>query len=93
VSTDGELDDLFAPPPRSPSMDLRYRQGQLAYFDPVTFANGVYVGGTMLTNLPLFVTGDVSLLVAGVSVGIVSIVGASGGVSWVILGRIVQPPV
>lgn len=85
------LDPLFLPPPASPSMDLRYRQGIVITFDPVTLANTVQVGDTVVSNLPLLGVGEATLLAPGAIVGIISVLSERGTATWAIIGRMVIP--
>jgi hypothetical protein len=87
-----DLAGLFAAPQAKPSQSIRYRQGTIISFNPVTLANTVDVGGTVLVNLPLLGVGEATLLVPGSVVGIVSIGSdAAGSDTWAILGRLVVP--
>lgn len=87
-----DLAGLFAAPAAKPSQDMRYRQGTVVTFNPVTLQNTVDVGGTILTDLPLLGVGEATLLVPGSVVGIVSIGStAAGSDTWAILGRLVVP--
>lgn len=89
--TDDNLDDLFAPAPAKPSLDMRYRQGRIVTFNPTTLENTVDVGGTVLTNLPILGVGEATLLAAGSNVGIAAIQSDKGAATWAILGRMVTP--
>lgn len=86
-----EIVGLFAPPLPGPSMDMRYRQGTIVEFDPVTLANRVSVGGTVFSDLQLLGVGESQLLIPGAVVGIASITSESGAASWAIMGRLVTP--
>lgn len=91
MSSDEDLGELFAPPPASPSLDMRYRQGRIITFDPVTLENTVDVGGSTMTNLPLLGVGESTLLAPGSIVGITSVQSLRGTATWAILGRMVTP--
>lgn len=65
---------------------LGFRQGVVVAWDPVTFANQVRVGGTVLDDLPLLSSADAALIVPGDVVSILTL-----GPTWGILGRFVQP--
>ena len=84
-----DLASLFAAPPEQPSHDVRYRQGTIVAFNPITLENTVLVGGTTLANLPLLGVGEATLLVPGAVVGI-QVVGDAVK-EYVIVGRIVKP--
>lgn len=86
-----DLADLFDSAPAGPSMDVRYRQGIVLAFDPVTLANTVEVGGTVCNNLAVLGVGEVTLLTPGSVVGIISVISARGTATWAILGRMVIP--
>lgn len=86
-----DLSELFAPPPASPSLEMRYRQGRVLTFDQVTLENTVDVGGTTMTNLPLLGVGESTLLAPGAIVGITSVQSLRGTATWAILGRMVEP--
>ena len=84
-----DLADLFAAAPAAPSQDVRYRQGTIVTFNPVTLENTVLVGGTTLADLPLLGVGEATLLVPGAVVGI-QVVGDAVK-TYAILGRYVTP--
>jgi len=84
-----DLADLFAAAPEPPSQDVRFRQGVIVTFDQVTLENTVLVGGTVLANLPLKGVGEMTLLVPGAVVGIMSVGGPAK--TMYIDGRIVIP--
>lgn len=89
--TSDDLGELFAPPPASPSLEMRYRQGRVITFDQITLENTVDVGGTVLSNLPLLGVGESTLLAPGSIVGITSVQSLRGTATWAILGRMVEP--
>jgi hypothetical protein len=60
-----------------------FRQGEIITYNYVTGANTVKVLGTILANLPIMTTGEVTSLKAGDVVGILKV-----GVQYFILGRI-----
>lgn len=82
---------LFAPPPAGPAQDVRYRQGTVIAWDPLTASNVIDVGGTWLTDLPVLNTSEALLLGAGDSVGLLAASSERGAVSYVILGRLTVP--
>lgn len=86
-----DLGELFAPPPASPSLEMRYRQGRIITFDQITLENTVDVGGTVMSNLPLLGVGEATLLVPGSIVGITAVQSLRGTATWAILGRMVEP--
>lgn len=91
MSDDDDLSDLFGPPPASPSLEMRYRQGRILTFDQITLENTVDVGGSVMTNLPLLGVGESTLLAPGSIVGITSVQSLRGTATWAILGRMVEP--
>jgi hypothetical protein len=86
-----DLTALFAPPAPGPSQDVRWRQGTILTFDPVTLVNTVDVGGTTMTNLPILGVAEAASLAAGSVVGLLAIESTLGTVSYAILGRLVTP--
>lgn len=84
-----DLVSLFDDEPDPPSQDVRFRQGLIVTFDPVTLANTVRVGGATLTNLKLLGVGEATLLVPGATVGIMTVGGPAK--TMFILGRAVTP--
>jgi hypothetical protein len=84
-----DLVTLFTADPAAPSQDVRFRQGEIVTFNPVTLANTVLVGGTVLANLPLLGVGEATLLVPGAVVGILVVGDAAK--TYFITGRIVTP--
>lgn len=91
VSMLGDLSSLFGAPPAGSAQDVRYRQGVILTFDPVTLSNTVEVGGAVLTDLPLLGVSDATQLVPGAVVGLVSIGERGKGQTLAILGRLVKP--
>lgn len=87
----GDLASLFGAPPPGSTQDLRYRQGTIVTFDPITLSNTVDVGGAILTDLPVLGVGEATLLVAGAHVGLATIGVPGRGQTLAILGRIVAP--
>src|SRR5262245_41806977 len=86
-----DLAPLFSSPPPGSAQDVRYRQGTIITFDPVTLSNTVNVGGSVLTDLPVLGVGEITLLVPGAVVGLASIGLPGGGQTLAILGRFVRP--
>lgn len=86
-----DLSSLFGAPPGGSSQDVRYRQGTIVTFDPITLSNTVDVGGAILTDLPLLGVGEAILLVPGAVVGLVTIGNPGAGQTLAILGRLVTP--
>jgi len=84
-----DLAALFADPPAGPSQDVRFRQGVIVTFNPLTLENTVNVGGTVMANLPLAGVGEATLLVPGAVVGIMCVGDAAK--TMYITGRIVTP--
>lgn len=80
---------LFGPAPAGPGQPVSFRQGEIITFDPVTLANTVVVGGTVLSNLPLLGVGEATLLAPGSIVGL-STVGEDTKTMYIV-GRIVKP--
>lgn len=87
----GDLPSMLDQTPPSAAQDLRYRQGVILTFDPVTLANTVAVGGAVMTDLPLLGVGEAMLLVPGAVVGLITIGNLGGGQGLAILGRLVSP--
>jgi hypothetical protein len=87
-----DLSALFAGAPAAPSQAMRYRQGILKSWDPVTAANTVLVGATLLSDLPILNSSDVLLLQVDDPVAVV-VIGAedSGARTHAILGRLTIP--
>jgi hypothetical protein len=83
------LAPLFAADPAGPSLEMRFRQGTIVSFNQLTWQNTVSVGGTVMTDLPLYGVGETALLVPGAVVGIVVVGDATK--SMYITGRIVKP--
>lgn len=86
-----DLDPLFLPAPAAPAQDMRYRQGTILSFNPITLENTVRVGGTVVSNLPLLGVGEATLLAPGAIVGITSVLSERGTATWAIIGRMVIP--
>lgn len=84
-----DLVPLFGAEPDPPSQDVRYRQGLIVAFNPVTLENTVAVGGATLQNLPLLGVGEATLLVPGAAVGIMTVGGPAK--TMFIAGRVVTP--
>lgn len=87
----GDLASLFGGAPPGSSQDLRYRQGVILTFDPITLSNTVDVGGAVLTDLPVLGVGEATLFVPGAIVGLATIGVPGRGQTLAILGRIVRP--
>jgi hypothetical protein len=87
----GDLPSMLDQTPPSAAQDLRYRQGVILTFDPVTLSNTVAVGGAVMTDLPLLGVGEATLLVPGAVVGLITIGNLGGGQGLAILGRLVSP--
>jgi hypothetical protein len=65
---------------------VKFRQGSVVSWDPVTNANTIQVGAALLTDLPALDNGAAAVPVVGDVVGILST-----GNTMFILGRIVRP--
>lgn len=87
----GDLASLFGAPPAGSAQDVRYRQGTIVTFDPITLSNTVEVGGTVLTDLPVLGVGESTLLVPGAVVGLLLIGERGRGQTLAIEGRLVIP--
>jgi hypothetical protein len=86
-----DLSSLFGPPAAGPALAAAYRQGTVISFNPVDGTNTVNVSGTVLTNLPMLLTGaetdysvgdHVMLLVLGNTYMIVGKVAVPGSSSY-----------
>lgn len=86
-----DLSELFTPSPPGPAQDVRYRQGVVVAWDPLTAENQIDVGGTTLENLPILNTSEALLLAAGDVVGLMAAYSEGGAVSYVVLGRLTVP--
>jgi hypothetical protein len=80
------LSELFTAAPAGPAQAMSYRQGVIVEFDPLTGANKINVGGTVLEDLPILNTTEALLLTPGAVVGIMVV-----GSTWAILGRLAIP--
>jgi len=69
---------------------VSFRKGTIVSYDQATGANVVEVGGTNVSNLPIFGVAEAATYAAGSSVGIF-VVDSGGSQSWFIAGRIVRP--
>ena len=85
-----DLAALFGPGPAAPSQNMRYRQGVVVAWNPLTAENTVDVGGATLTNLPILNTSEALALTAGSVVSIV-VIGDEGAKTYAILGRLTIP--
>jgi hypothetical protein len=90
VTTDDAF-GLTAPDPAGPSQNVKYRQGVVRVFNPITLANTVDVGGTVFVNLPLLGVAEAASLDTGSVVGLLMLQSDRGGITYVILGRLVTP--
>lgn len=87
----GDLSSLFGGAPEGSAQDMRYRQGIIRSFNPVTLSNTVEVGGAILTDLPILGVGEATLLVPGAVVGLLLIGQRGRGQTLAIDGRLVKP--
>lgn len=81
-----DLSPLLLAPPAGPSQAMRYRQGVVKTWNPVTLENTVAVGGAELTNLPVLGVAEAASFAPGVVVGIARL-----DETWAIIGRFVRP--
>lgn len=81
-----DIAGLFTSNPAGPAPDSSLRQGFLLTFNTSTGANTVQLGTTVLTNVPLLLTGSETGLSAGNNVILMQI-----GNTYCILGRIATP--
>lgn len=88
--TDPALAQLFTDRAQ-PSQALRYRQGIVMEFDPITLENVVDVGGALLSNLPFLGVGEYTTIRENSVVGILVIGDAGQAKNMAIIGRIVTP--
>ena len=79
------------PRTEAPSQDVRYRQGTVIAFNPVTLENTVDVGGTAMVNLQVLGVADAAALRPGAVVGLVAVESSRGITTYAILGRLVTP--
>lgn len=86
-----DLASLFGPVPAGASQDMRFRQGVIQTWNPITAQNTVRVGSTILTDVPVFNTSEAILLAAGDVVAIGVIGDAGGARTYGIWGRMVIP--
>ncbi|MEU5939413.1 hypothetical protein ABZ807_09500 [Micromonospora sp. NPDC047548] len=82
-------DDLTPILAQQPAAGLRYRQGIIRAWNPLTAENTVDVDGVLVDNLPILNTNEAVLLAPGDVVGILATGQAAG--SWCILGRLTIP--
>lgn len=69
-----------------PNTGAGYRQGIVRAWNPLTAANTIEVGGSLIDNIPVLNTNEAVLLGPGDVVGILT-----SGPSWCILGRLTVP--
>ena len=86
VTRPDDLTSLFTAQPAQPAPTIRYRQGIILNWDPVTLENTVMVGGTLLTDLPVLGAAEAASYHEGTVVGLAVIES-----TWAIIGRFVIP--
>lgn len=86
MTTADDLTDLFTAQPAQLAIPMRYRQGTIQSWDPITLHNTVKVGSTVLTNLPVLGVAEAASYHTGVVVGIAVV-----DSSWAIMGRFCIP--
>jgi hypothetical protein len=92
TSRPDDLASLFGPEPSGAAQSMRFRQGVVQSWDPVTANNTVLVGNTVMTDLPVLNTSEALLLAAGDTVSIVVVGDDTGGArSYGIWGRMTIP--
>lgn len=89
MTTDA-LVSLFNAPLAPPSQDMRFRQGVVESWNPLTAENTVQVGGTVLTDLPVLNTSEALTLRPG-DVVAVAVIGDTGARTYAIMGRLTIP--
>lgn len=85
-----DLTDLLTAQPEGPSLPIRYRQGTVTAWNPITLQNTVLVGGALMQDLPVLGVAEAASFRPGVKVGI-AVVEGDGVSTWAILGRFVIP--
>lgn len=92
TSRPDDLASLFGPEPPGAAQSMRFRQGVVQSWDPVTANNTVLVGNTVMTDLPVLNTSEALLLAAGDAVSLVVVGDEAGGArSYGIWGRMTIP--
>lgn len=88
-----DIASLFGPDPTGSAQQMRFRQGVVQSWDPVTASNTVLVGSTVLADLPVLNTSEALILDVGDAVSIAVIGDDTGGgaVTYGILGRMTIP--
>lgn len=84
MTSTADLTDLLKP--RNPERESPFRQGVLETFNTATGANTVSVGGGVLTDVPILVSGTEADFAVGDIVVLLKMRS-----SWAILGRVVEP--
>lgn len=90
MTSPADLASLFGPPPIGPSQDLRFRQGRIVSWDPLTLSNVVNVGGTLMTDLPVLGVAETATFEVGDVVGLL-VIGDKGAKTLAIIGQLVLP--
>lgn len=93
TNPNNDLSSLFATPVEGSSQDVRYRQGTIVAWDPVTLANQIAVGTTILTNLPVLGIAEAVSYGVGDVVGLL-VIGAADGrptSTYAVIGQLVTP--
>jgi len=85
-SASDDLTDLFTAQPADAATPMRYRQGVIQTWNPVTLQNTVRVGTTTLTDLPVLGLAEAASFAPGTTVGLAII-----DSTWAIIGRFVIP--
>jgi len=81
-----DLTTLFTAQPTGPATPMRYRQGTILTWNPITLENTVIVGNATYTNLPVLGAAEAASYREGTTVGITVI-----DSTWAIIGRFCIP--
>lgn len=93
MTTNGadDLTSLFGPDPAGASQDVRFRQGVVQSWNPLTAQNTVLIGSTVLVDLPVLNTSEALVLAAGDVVSVAVIGDMAGARTYGIWGRMTIP--
>lgn len=90
--TTPNIASLFSPAPERGAFDVRYKQGEIMEWNPVTLQNTVLVDNiTLMFDLPVLGVAEAASYEVGTVVGLHLIGHPSKGQTWAIVGRFVTP--
>lgn len=81
-----DLTSLFTSQPDTPDTPMRYRQGVIREWNPITLENKVQVGKTLFVNLPVLGVAEAASFTINTTVGLAVVEH-----TWAIIGRFVIP--